>query len=1088
MWYSGFKFFYISSLLYGLISFVIPLNTNGQGTAESHVIEAEFVHKTILLQQGSFGFNIVRIRNLSDTTLKLFPVFHLPIGWRQISSHNREVIINPYDSVSVPVRFNVPSDAQGGKESQIAFEGVVEQKAIVVNASFKVELATVRNWDISVPDRRVIVLPGNKGNKVHVKLHNEGNVAETIKLKIVPDTKLQIVQPSGPGLVTTIVLSPKADTILSFDVLFRDDKSNSRVFDIGKLRIEATNGITEIRRTALVEKYTDHYAPFLIDRNLLHTTEIGFRTFANNNEFLPFIKTRGTHVFDNEDTFKYNFTYFDLLEHENIISNSYYSFLYTKESLQLGLGAFSSSLGRNLYSRNSIMVSNKIKVGPESEIEGFTSYGFVDRKASVALGYGFNLAEVPMKVTASYNRDDQRKVNTTSLGYQADKIAIGKKHNISLRLYSYQEEHYENNHYLLRGLAYDVNYIGRITDKFDVQVFNSYGTPNMPGSKMGLFDLMLKSSYFWGENNINAFTLLAFNKERNYYTFNYEGFKSPNINLRNQFAYLAYKNAKSRNFRFDVGPSFEIYSASRPPTGNGMREIYAVEKYRLEFKAFVKQNLSFQIKGGRTVINHLSPQQFRDSDSDLHMNAELKMKGVGIRVNYDYGALSNYGLYQFVIDNVWNGLSVSPYLMLSFWDDRVRFNMFSNLVYRFDQNYGRISVNPNLECYLGRNWYAVANGNYNYTRQEYATNHFGRSYYYLEFALKKNWGRSKDEKWKNDLKDLRIQLFKDENGNGVKERTENGVSDVKVRIRLVNSDKQQDPKLLPVDITLVTNNAGLVHFSNIPKGFYEMEISPLGSMMEYFYIGQQVQRIEVFHGQMVQVPFQKANKLEGYISLDRQRFIKDSESNISLSNIKVTAYNNLGNSYSAFTDSEGRFKIFVPGTHVYYLRINNIFGSAFTVIDNDISVQTPVSDGHRIVFKVIEHQRRINFKRVSTPEPDSAEYRIQRIRMLSGHFAQPESEVAVEDETKADLHQPEQKTAIVEMYYVVLAESKQMRDAMRHREKYTGQGINTAFVYDQIKKVYYVYSQSFTSREEAQISLRDLEKKGVRNMKIVRYP
>ena len=70
----------------------------------------------------------------------------------------------------------------------------------------------------------------------------------------------------------------------------------------------------------------------------------------------------------------------------------------------------------------------------------------------------------------------------------------------------------------------------------------------------------------------------------------------------------------------------------------------------------------------------------------------------------------------------------------------------------------------------------------------------------------------------------------------------------------------------------------------------------------------------------------------------RQKFIKKGEESLDLTNIKITAYNKQGNSYSSFTLSDGSFTIFVPRNNTYYVRMGNVFGPGYKIMQNDINI------------------------------------------------------------------------------------------------------------------------------------------------------
>ncbi len=1065
--------------------FLAPLFAFNQIDGPKNVIEASFIKKSIYQKSGELSFNVIRLYNTSNEAVRIHPILRLPNGWSAFSNSIQDTIIPAGDSLFIPLRLRIQSQLYSQDEYTVELDIYSNSNQLLTSCSFLVQLEIFHSWDVIGPDKRILLFPNQGSASFVIKLLNRGNTTEIIDVELQTDNKLTLLSVSDMDLRPKITLKPNQDTLLEFKVTY--DYNEDRIFDIGKIQIFATNGITKIYRSVFIEKYSDKYDPFSIDQGLLHSTEIGFRSFSKNNEILPYIKTRGKSTFKNDGTFKYNFTYYNLRDREDFIGNSYYNFLYTQKNLNVGLGAFSSMLGRNLYSRNSLMISDKIQLNPENKIEGFLSYGLIDKKTSVAFGYDYDYNKIALKSSASYDIDDARKTNTSSFILHTNKISLAKNHDISAIIYAYHEKHYLNEIYNLGGIAYDMNYFARLTRKIEMQIYNSYGSPNIPGAQMGLFSLTFKSKFLLGKSK-NSISTILFNTERKYHHYNRDGQQLPYVYIRDQYGGVFFQYAASKLFRFYVGPSIEFYYSSDPSKESNQREIFKIEKYRIEFKGFYKQFLMFNIKYGLGNLYYFNSNKQDRSDYDFHFLTDLSKKGYGLQMTYDFGPMSSTGLYQYAIDNKTNGLSFSPYIMKNIWNERLRFTLFSNLVYRFDLKYGTININPRIEAYLYKNWYIIASGSYNYTRQSYLKSVFGSSFYYMEFAVRKNWGKNYNDKWQNDLRRLDIQMFKDDNGNGFKDNFEKGIPNVKVRIKLTNSAKQYEKGSLPIDITLVTNEKGFVSFNSIPQGFYDLIINPLSDLMEYFYIGQHINKIELLKNDIKQIPFQKAHKLEGNIDMKRQKFVKESEINIDLTNIKVTAYNNQGNSYSAFTDANGKFIIFVPGNQMYYVRITNVFGENYIITNNDINAPVPESVGHPIVFQVVEKNRQINFKKISQPKPDSIDYKLQKIKVLAGTISQKDEKRTLESGIETPFKpKTDKKMLQAGKYYLVLAEAKSIAEAVKYRKIFTEQGLIISFGYDDNKQLTYIYTNYYLLRDDAQKELKIIEKMGIKSAFILKY-
>ncbi len=320
-------------------------------------------------------FNILRIYNYSDSSIFVKPVLNVPNKFAVFSNSFVDKVIEPGDTVSLPFSIRIPSEATATIDHNIIFQGFSKQNKLIVEDTFFIQAQPFHKWDVTIPDKRNFFYPGRNKADFEVILKNEGNVSEQINLEIRPDKKLTVETRGRPELFHNLTLPANSDTTLHFTASYSYDKK--RVFDISKVQVIATGEEIQLYNGIIIEKYTDTYAPLKINKNLSHSIELGLRTFKHNNEILPFVNANGVSKFKNDASFRYSFTYYDLTETENIIGNSYYQFLYNRKQLNVGIGAFSSPLGRNLYSRNCLMFSNEIELTKTSKMKGYGSVGYI---------------------------------------------------------------------------------------------------------------------------------------------------------------------------------------------------------------------------------------------------------------------------------------------------------------------------------------------------------------------------------------------------------------------------------------------------------------------------------------------------------------------------------------------------------------------------------------------------------------------------------------------------------------------------------------------------------------------------------------
>jgi len=460
----------IPAWLMPVMALFISFSCAAQSATSPPPLEIFFVKNEITQKKGALSFNVVRVKNNTNKPMAIRPILDLPEGWAMFSTFFKDTVVPAHTTLSLPFRFRTSATAKSTIKHTIRFKAFSSRDNILVEKSFSVVLEKYHNWDVLIPDKRVFFYPRMNSAKFDVVVVNNGNTNEHIMLDIKPDMKINLESGNLSDFTHTIDLPPNSDTTLNFEATYI--YSENRVFDISKVKIYASTEDKKLFRSVIIEKYTDTYAPFKINNDLLNEAEMGARTFLKNSEFLPFVRARGMKTFKNEAIFKYNFTYYNLMKTENLIGNTYYNFLYQQNELKIGLGAFSSQLGRNLYSRNGIMVSDLIKISPTSGIEGFASYSIINPKASFAAAYHLNTDLLNMQGSLAFDIDKFNRKNTISAIFSTGKIKLAKHHQMNAVLYGYDEKNYFKNSYHETGFAWDVNYLGVINKNLSVQLSN----------------------------------------------------------------------------------------------------------------------------------------------------------------------------------------------------------------------------------------------------------------------------------------------------------------------------------------------------------------------------------------------------------------------------------------------------------------------------------------------------------------------------------------------------------------------------------------------------------------------------------------
>jgi hypothetical protein len=1054
-------------------------------------VSARFVKPESSLKAGDLSFNIIRVYNHADTAIRIKPILLLPQGWGMLSNPFLDTLIRPGDSISLSFRFRLPGQVSSEVVHSLDFKAYSMKNAILAECQALIHSEVYHDWEVVLPEERIFFYPRSDQAKFSLKVNNQGNATEHINLTLEADYKVEL-NGSADRIVSRIVtLAPYTDTTLNYDVRYKS--SENRVFDICKVQVNASTPDNSFSRPLMVEKYSDIYSPLFIDRQLPHEVETGIRTFSGNREFLPFIKARGFSVFKNRSSFIYNFNYYSVTGNEDFLSNSYYTFLYQFENFKAGIGAFSSPLGRNLYTRSGVMLNNSILLAPWFGMEAFICQSFFYQKTSGAIGYTFQSKKVTYHGSYAYDVDNQEKVNTASAMFQTSLVPIGKNQAFTVNLYGYHEKNYRFTDYSQAGIAWDINYIARFWDRLSFQFINNYGSPDIPGSQMGLVNFSIAPTLGLG-NGKQSLSVRYVNASRKYSNYTIEGNKLPENKMYDQYINFLFHSSQNPNHIFDIGPCIENYISHTPSTASSTEyTTYRSQKLRLEYKGVIRKKLTINLKGGLNNITYVDDGEIQQLKYDFHFLGNYSfLTGYAITVTYDYGPMVNTGLYQFANDVKNNSFTVGPTIMDAYFQERLAVSLFASYIYRFDLKYSALNVNPKIETYIAKNWYVGVSGTYHYTRQEYRKFVSKSDYTYIEFSIKKKWGKTDFNQWYKDTRSLKIVLFQDDNANGIKDYGEQGIPFVKTRVKLTNAASDDFTERFPVDITLLSNDAGVVVYNRLPVGFYDIQITPLIDLKEYFYVNRSAEKVELSQSTTYYIPFQKATKIQGYVNIKREKFIQKGQENIDLANIRVTAYNKQGNSYSAFTLDDGSFTIFVPGNIEYFVRMENVFGSRFKIPKNDILITPVYGSNNEVTFDVVESSRQVAFKKAEAAAPaDTVQQQPLKIKVLSGKFYENKSDTTVDKSALPQFNMPEvpveEQQLIAGNYYIVLWQETDKELAFRQTKVFRENGFTANFGFDATLKKYCIYTNYYPSAADAKKEADLLKKAGVTGVQVIKY-
>ena len=112
------------------------------------------------------------------------------------------------------------------------------------------------------------------------------------------------------------------------------------------------------------------------------------------------------------------------------------------------------------------------------------------------------------------------------------------------------------------------------------------------------------------------------------------------------------------------------------------------------------------------------------------------------------------------------------------------------------------------------------------------------------------------------------------------------------------------------------------------------------------------------------IPLKRGSQINGSVILQKAQFSALGENSMDLSGIRVTAVDNMGNSYSGLTSQSGQFRLYVPFGN-YTVSVNeSAVDSQFQLAQKSYKLEiNNVGANYQLAFYLIEKRRKVNIKK-----------------------------------------------------------------------------------------------------------------------------
>ena len=681
--------------------------------------------------------------------------------------------------------------------------------------------------------------------------------------------------------------------------------------------------------------------------------------------------------------------------HENFLQSTKFNISYSTPSYNMTVG---DRLPFNIRAGYGKGASLQYKAPEKINIKG----KYMRSEFDPVDYYGLNIEFKPSNLQAQFDTDlefsnDLQSTRQVMLGMLGSRFNVYNDHNVNTEIgLSSRANDFKTEGQT--GIHYRINYSG-VFDDLRIRLHNRYHSDDYHGSFYGRNNLSFNANYSY--KNGYRFKLFFRNNKHQPSSVFQQSTQPNRYRLQRTASLRTTKNLTGTLsmygepvYEYFNSNTFYNYETTKPFITNS-----ANIRLGGRFNIGTYNRLSSSIKGGMTFATQYQNEsgsnliESRDNEFTAVFNLNYFSRNWGVFFKYNYGPFNGNQYYTYLYSGNFNQLiRLMPHYRDFIYKDLIqldsRLNYMYNVSYethrlnwgnevRFHLNYGillRFIANFTLQSTVGGSQRAQMQEEQQYT--------YTNSYFELRVQKRFGWNQPRLKYY-----NLKVNLYKDLNGNLSKDANEPGVKNV-----LVNIEKLDPSKIDSIDIDyektgnlaknrLLSEMSGQVSYENIPQGVYKLKLKNVGKQTGKFSADQQEILVHINQDRTVNIPYLEKNKIFGKVILNRSKL--SNLGNIDVSNIKVVAEDTKGRKTSALTNKKGEFTIYAPSVDKYDVYVNNIFREHFNLRKNHYTVQLNGYKQFEVNFIFDEKRRKINFT-PSGQDDDDVEVKSVKRTNLSG--------------------------------------------------------------------------------------------------------
>jgi outer membrane protein OmpA-like peptidoglycan-associated protein len=927
-------------------------------------LDVEFLKNRMDVSSEKSFFNILKIKNNANQRVTFNVNLNIPQGWSLMTEESRQVILEPLDSIFIPIRAASAKDVKGEIGYSIIASLTDNKEKAITNAYSYVTVPKVSNLQFRIPSRILYFDPVSNSADIEVNISNMGNIDELLFFNFNSSEFIEIPGELKNTYLTDILVPYSTDTTLIFNVKMLND-FNLETSMTHKLNVQVSTSDTTYKAWIWIKNLNSNFENYITQEKKMLI--LNFKALNLFNITDPFFNYgfRGNLLLKKNRKFSYSYQNLRS-DSDNFLETNKSTIEYSDKNISIKIGDIIEG-----YEISLIGEGTKVKYNlRKGYLEGILTTDAYRSSLSFGGVANYSLIKgIGSRIGYARNLSDYLE---STVGFGNLNFRLYKKHVLNLTFGVSEAKRGENTIVSNNGYRGGILY-NTLINNIRISSITNFGSKTYAGGLNGRFENRTELDY-------------PISRTRRIKAQYFKRFYGPAVYIKDSLLPRSYSDMDRLSLNYTMMKSrilaYHITADINRQSTNSSSlftkdDVFETQNLSLigglSIKTLDNQSVNTSLTLGSTWFTKYAEVLIQQEDEINKSKPPLIVASYGLGYssklwgfyfNFDYGPkFISQHLNYFYNETFPLALRIYPYFEKYLYKDIVKFSSRLNYISNISNKSTRYNFNNHLDIYFGKGWHLKFLNTISYHKSidkiTEQPNVFTTTYYELDLLKEFNFKQPRIKFY-----DLRIYFYKDLNGNRKRDENEPGIKNVLVNI--VRNEKFDEAAKDRYEYNgefrsneLLSDQNGSIYYENIPIGMYNIGFEALAQEGGTFSSESNNLTYFINDNKSIYIPFIERNKIFGKVILNRSKL--SNLGKIDVSNIKVTATDLEGRQYSTLTDKDGVFVIYVPNVNKYIVSVNNIFYENFELQQNNFEIQLNGYKQFEIAFIFNEKRRRIRF-------------------------------------------------------------------------------------------------------------------------------